>query len=335
MAEGSVNLKSIVVQGVDAHRAEMIRHEVQSILTPWANIDLELPLRIDLKVVITDEMASAVNRYSAELNISSSKPYRQERLTVKAAGIALSQKLDKLIDAVIIIDIDPWMEDTGIRMVQRAYLLAHEFGHVLQVGLGTNVSYDFPKPGTSPTHLQAVERFALILRNEYDADIKAYTICQCLRDENGDSIKLGTVLGVDYVQVVADLLDSVCRFVEDVELYRCFDVFTVEELDHRAQSIISELLTVLTHLIVLYASQDDSELLFEMLLKIRGFTEYLEPSWKDFIGGITSDESEDGVRLLAGVLNSVFDRIGLEYEDMPDGSRYMHVHQPIHCTDTE
>lgn len=329
MKQHTITLESIAVEGTDEDRRREIETEIRTQIKGLIKTDLELYDDIQLSIIITDQMAAAVNRATTELGREVSAPYQRERNSTRSVGIVVCSPKRQPVVARIIMDIAPWLGQSSDDIVQRAYLLGHEFGHVLQKGRNAESSWTtLLNPNRS--YSDELTRLASLIRDEFDADITACSFCDmCLRDDDGKKVSISPFIGSWHIQIAQDLLRQLCDFAStDVLNYRV-SYTGLNDLHPKAGSLISELLTTLAHGVALYAIDEDIESFLSALKKCPGFNEYIEPDWKSFLGSLCGDENNSCEQELVRITSSVFHRVGLIVEDMPEGGIFVHVHEPV------
>lgn len=326
-----LTIQGIDVEGTCEATAEEAVSELRSVLEPFAKIDLELVHPVDLRVLLSDRMGAAVDCVTAAYGRAVVAPYQQERHAVRAAGIVLTAPTRPPIDATIVLDVDPWTRQTPEDRVMRVYLLGHEFGHVLQQGMGTGLSWE-RVPGEVRTHASEVRRAAQVMRDEFGADITADTVCKLfLRDDRGLEVHPAHFFGSRFIEAAQELLAALCRFAStDVQGYRVSHV-GLDGLYTKAGPLVGELLLVLTHSAALYAAAGDIKPLRDVLDACPGFAEYVADDWQAFVGALASENSAGGESELVRIAEAVLERLGLVIEDTQDGGLYVHVHEPVFC----
>src|SRR5205085_609821 len=93
-------------------------------------------------------------------------------------------------------------------------------------------------------------------------------------------------LGDGFIGAAGGLLEAMCEFAKnDVWEYRVSGV-GLETLFARANTLLTELLFVLTHLAAIFDAADKLNILRERLLPLRGFQPYVAESWESFASAL-------------------------------------------------
>lgn len=335
MKSCSITLKSIVVSGTDEPHQQAIEAEIRTILEALIKNDLDLCDDVQLSIIVTDQMEAAVDRTTAEYGRVVSAPYQQNRNSVRVAGIVVSSPQRPPVLATIILDIDPWMSSSGEEVAIRTYLVGHEFGHVLQHGRRIGLDWSQP-PIKHRTYSSELARAATIIRDEFDADITASSVCKLfLQDEHGNEVLPASFFGYRFAGSAQDLLNQLCQFATvDVQGYR-ESSNGLNDLYLKIIPLLGELLVVLAHGAALYATANEVESFVSILEECPGFSEYIEPDWKSFIGALCEEGDEACEKEIVRIAEAVLNRLGLIVEDMADGNMYIHVHEPVFCADCD
>ena len=318
-------------------RRDLAEREVRGMVAPFVRLadKLDLVQDVELEVVLTDDMGLHVDRIQASYGKASSSPYNPVRNTVAAQGITLTDPKHPPLRVSIVLNQDGWTKDDGYEVILRAYLFLHECGHVLQQARGTGADWKrWDRP--VQTHEETVRRAAWILWDEFDADLTADNMCRgfVLKDDQGNPVGPGEHLSDSFAGSVADLLDRLCNFVVDeVQAYRC-NRRSLEGLYDDAASLIGELLLVLAHLAALCVGMKKVKELKAVLATLRGFDEYIGDDFQTFLEALAEDSGRTAEPELARICNTVFERVGLEIEDQPQGL-YVRVFEPVFCCDRD
>lgn len=328
-----IRLTSIDVEGADRELAERAQAEVRTVLGPILAVDLDLIQDVELSIVLAERMGDTVDRVMATYGKAAAAPYQQDRAAVRAAGIVITGPRRPPVIATIVYDIDPWTRDTPEDTAIRVYMLGHELGHVLQQGRGTGLTWE-RTPDEVRTHALEVRRAAQVMRDEFDADITADSVCKlCLRGDDGQPVPPAALFGHRYIEAAQELLAACCKFASgELQKYRVFAV-GLEDLYPKAGPLVGELMLVLTHAAALYAGAGDVGPLREALDDCPGFAEYFADDWKAFLRAIAQEDPEEGEAELVRIAEAVLERLGLVVEDTEGGGLYVHVQEPVLCED--
>jgi hypothetical protein len=319
-------------------RGDLAEREIRGMVAPFVRLSdkLDLVQDVELDVILTDDMGPHVNRIKAGYGNTSSSPYNPVRNTVAARGITLTDPRRPPLRASIVLDQDAWTKDGGYEVVLRAYLFLHECGHVLQQARGTGAADWQHWASPARTHEETVRRAAWIIWDEFDADLTADSMCRSfvLKDHQGNPVGPGEHLADSFARSARDLLKRLCTFViNEVQAYRCHRR-SLKGLYENAASMIGELLLVLAHLSALCIGMKKVEELKNELATLRGFCEYIADDFQSFLEALAENSSHAAEPELVRICNAVFDRVGLEIEDQPQGL-YIHVFEPVFCYDSD
>lgn len=331
----SINLASIDIEGEDRAFAESVELEIRTVLEPILSVDLGLVQDVKLSVVLSNNMGEAVDRVTAAYGKAVVAPYQPVRRSVQAAGIVITGPNGPPVDATAVFDIDPWTRQTPEDIAIRVYLLGHEYGHVLQKGRGTGLKWE-RSPDEVRTHTSEIRRAAQVMRDEFDADLTADSVCKCcLHNNDGQPVPPALFFGHRFAESANELLGALCAFVSvDVQMYRV-SAIGLADLYPKAGTLVGELMLVLTHAAALYAGAGDTKPLSESLAVCPGFAEYFADDWHAFLQALTAEDATEGEAELMRITETVLDRVGLVVEDTEDGGLYVHVHEPVMCELTE
>lgn len=326
--------------GVDASalppdRLEPAVREVEGLIRLFADVvdAIEPPHEIALDVVLAETLDTQVDRVIKEHGrFEAVGPYRGARNAVAAHAITLRDPRHAAVRATIIIDHSYWLADVGDIPLIRAYLLIHELGHVLQQARETSADWRRHQEPLR-THEEAIRRAAVILWEEFDADMFSLSVCQRIcRRADGAPLTFASTFGHGFLESAKNLLDRLCAFAQDdVQTYRRTGN-GLEALYPKATSILGELMVVLAHTASAFQADQDIEGLTTALQTFRGFAAYVGDDWEVFLTELRNKDNavaaEDN---LFALIDRVLSRLGLQIEDVSEGEMFVRVVRPALC----
>jgi hypothetical protein len=328
---GRIVVTGVCIDGLDQTCVEQFERFTSFMVDLTAESVQELGLSSDahLRVVAAADFNAAVDSISREFGIVASTPYEAVKHTVQAGGITLWSRDARVpMEFAIVLNPDTCGGHNGIDLVTRCYILSHEFGHVL---IEASRLQDEQRV-LSQTIEDQLEDFARRIIDEVRADRIADSGCRCiLRTDEGEPPSLCELLGVPLLGTTATLLERLCLFAsEHVQIYRVFHT-GFENLWPLGSSLVGELATVLAHLVTHYEREERLPELTEKAKTLGGFDAYLAGDWQELLTCLTAAERNVGMERLPKILLNIFHRVGLEPEDQPDGTLFVHVHEPNFC----
>lgn len=319
-----LRLVDLAIEGLPSERIAAVETEVRSLIHLFELTDIE-GQDVALRIILSDEMAEHVNRIHRELGNRLSAPYSRIRESVVSFGITITAVPRPPLEAWIVVDSAPWSVQDDDSLLVRTYLLAHELGHVLQEARGEGTADVHPLP----TFAAWLEDAAGILQLEFDADRVATGTCGLvLRDVRGEPARAGALWAPRMAGASCAVLSSLCAFVHDVQAYRITSR-GLDSLYPRGSQLVYELLLTLAHALALCDSAEVFAIVEDKLSATEGYAEYLQPDWEGISGALRTGDRAEGARELVRIMSSILARIGLRIEDMPNGSPFVHVHEPL------
>lgn len=330
MSEHRLTLATLTLEGFDDSRSAVVEAEIRNVLNLFVGKDLDLLDDVQMTVIITDRMEHHVDRVRGEHGTEDIIPYQRVRQRVAAHGITLTAPGKGPVRVAVVIDNAAWTNDEAVCKVLRVYMLGHEVGHVLQNADGTGTDWRRWE-GQANTHAVELQKFAATLRDEVDADWTANRTAElCLRDDAGNVGYPGNFFGEGFIEAAEDLSDELAKVAFAVQVYRVTYV-GLDDIAVKAKRLVGELLLVLSHAAPLFAGANRFTELTERLRKSRTFEAYVGPHWDKLIDGLDDTDHLRGEATAAEVADAIFGRLGLVYEDLPDGNVFVHVHEPVLC----
>jgi hypothetical protein len=329
----ALKLEAINLKSLPADRVQIVEREIRDLVGLFEkNSDiLRLRHEVQLNVHLTNKMPELVDEINKDFGKKIKTSYNPIRETVVAQGITITHPEFPPIKIALVFDQSAWTKDDGENIALRIYLIAHEIGHVLQKA---NKPINTPHEGEEPanTHAEGIKNLSKSLIDEFDADIVAGKVCSMiLRDDKGQSVLIGEIMGPWYLHSAHKIIDKLCNFTKhNVQSYR----ETGDGLDGlhiTAAPIIGELLLILTHLIAFYAPIKKLDILKEELQISPGFRGFIEKDWHAFIEALEGPDRSASEAEIVRICESVLWNAGLRIEDLADGTRYIHVHEPFFC----
>jgi hypothetical protein len=329
IGECRFKLEALHSDSLSVDLVDGVENEVRGIFGIFEVIDvLELKHDVLLEVFITDQMGKCVDKVRKDYGKRSNSPYNPLRNTVSAQGITLYHPMVPPLRASIVFDQDLWTKDDNQSLITRFSIAFHEIGHVLQQARGTGTAWiDWEYPAL--THAEVLKRKAQMLRDEFQADVIAEACCKSmLKNEKGEGICLSDVMGPRYVGSAHQLLKKLYDFAKfDIQEY----LVTSKGLNNLTQTsspLIGELLTVLTHAAAFYESSNQMDVLLAALKDAPGFNQFFSEDWDSFVNALIGKDCAVAEKTIVQICNDVLFRLGLHIEDCPDGTQYVHVHDP-------
>lgn len=331
-----VELTSVAVSGVSEDSTGQIESFIRALVSGTRELvaDLALPTPVRLNVLCSTEFEATVDRIRKEYGHRVTGPYQAAKNAVESAGITLHTRDRNPPEFTIVLNAKACDAESNVDITRRYYLIAHEFGHVLIEAqlLGDEVPRDLHR---ATSIAQNLANMAEILLDEIKADRIANWACGLvLRRSDGGPVSLADELGFPLIASAADLLQEICRFVvSGIQHYRVTSL-GLEQLLPRANSLVSESLLVLTHVVALYEAESRLDDLRNILTQIPGFSVYLQDCWPDFVAALTGESETNRQSKLSAVFVQVMAHVGLRVEELQTGSCFVHVHEPRFCTDS-
>ena len=220
--------------------------------------------------------------------------------------------------------LDAWQFDDFISIANRTFWLGHEVGHAIEHGK----MKDLPLEALAWSYGAFFLAVASVVRDEYSANFFGSALCKlAFADQQLDgNALLVSSLGVGHIDSISALCAHLCSFSVEVAAQRCRPQSTpsdLRKLQDTAFSLLQELAIVLTHAVSLHAPSNQDDILRAKLSKIEGFTKYVAASWPDFTAGIADYDRDRSQNLLLRFFDGVLSRLGLRFEDTPQGI-YLH-----------
>lgn len=331
----TLKLKGISLKNLPADRVEVVEKEIRDIVSLFEKVsdNFSLQHEVQLKVYLTNKMGELVNEINKDFGRKIETPYNPIRNTVAAQGITITHPKFPPIKIAVVFDQNAWAKDDSENIATRVYLIAHEMGHVLQKAYKPDtISISREKGAAGLTHVEAVKNLSKGILDEFDADITAGSICNMiLRDDKGQSVCIGEVLGPWFLASAHKIFEMLCNFTKhNLQSYRETGV-GLDGLHPTAAPIIGELLLILTHLIALYKQAKKLDILKENLQILPAFGGFIERDWRAFIEALDGHDRSVSEAEIFRICESVLWNIGLRIEDFQDGEMYIHVHEPFFC----
>jgi hypothetical protein len=324
-------LEALHINRLIENRVEVIEKELNALIGIFENNSDSLELRhdVNLSIYLTDQMAECVDKVRKDYGMKNITPYEPMRNSVAAFGITLYHPERPPLNASIVFNQEPWMQDYGENIVLRTYLVYHEIGHVLQEARGSGVNWH-NKDRTVMPYAETVQRLPAILRDEFVADIIAGDVCNAiLRNDKNQPIWPSEIMGPWFIDSVHQLMGNLCDFARhDVQNYRVTGI-GLEGLLPKVAPLITELFLVLAHVAALYAQADKMDLLRTAMENINGFSSLVAEDWDAFLKALAKEDGADAEAEIIRIFDAVLSRLGLRIDDLPGGNLYIHVHEPV------
>jgi len=330
-ARSRLVLRGVVSEGLPAAAANAAEREIRTVFAIAEHCAAVMERRAEVSVRITADLEAAVDRFNHEHGLFGS-PYSRKRPCSEASGIVLTVPSDAN-DArhVIVVDASLWPNRSSEHVVLRTMSLACLIGRLINLH-----DPGLQEPGeavSSGEHARDLRRRALALSSEHVASIAGASICGvCLRDLNGNPVRIADHAGPGLLQMASDLLGQLSVFATlDLPIYRVHSI-GFEDLYPTAMDLTDSLLRCAVQLIALFHVENRTVDLRRELVGLNGYSAFLEPVWDHVVEGCTTPQRSVQVQSFSAALIELLSRLGLRAEDQEDGGVYLHVHEPTSCS---
>lgn len=325
-----ISVTSVTVEGLDSELCRSAESEIRSLLTPFERVPLDLDGDVALSVLVTDRMEEHVDRIRRDHG-SQAAPYQRQREGGEAGGLVLTAPGGPPFATTIVLHNSFWSHSDGQATVDRVYMLAFMFAHVIDRRQRPNAEGDL-QDDERRTHAEAVRSAARVVVDAFDAHCTAVDLCRLwLSSADGTPLRFSEMYGASPVGSAHELGEKLSVFATiDVQFYRVTAV-GLEDLYPRVGPMLGQTMLVLVHALALFAADDRVDVLMEALALSPGFKAYILPdadALRAAIGAADKSEREAGV---VAVLERTLQRLGLRIEDQPEGGLYVHVAEPVLC----
>lgn len=323
-------LSRVVTDGLDDNASATAEAEVKNLfqLACLAGVACQ---PVDISVQLTDALTEAIDQFNVQHGIAAPPFDRTRPQGISFAKVLAVPSQSSTSSYVIVLDSALWSQSSAENVVYRAHGLARLLSHIVvkhQAGRATPI----PKTALGPYAFSLWQRVS-VLCDAWDEQVTAVGICNaCLRDQEGNAVPLTEFVGGQSMQMVSEFLDQLCIFASfDVQFYRVTAI-GLDDLPPTALSLSMGLLASVLEAASLFAACSKFEQFCSAVSCMNGFDEFLEPIWATIINGCISEDSHALRHALTEAVVVLFDRLGLQIEDMDDGDLYVHVHEPAMCS---
>jgi hypothetical protein len=293
----------------------------------WEQVE---PLHdVELDVALVENLDERVDRVMTEHGrFETVGPYRSARNAVVAHAITLRDPRQAHVRATIVMNHVYWLLDGAEPSVWRTQMLAHELGHVRQQACGTSADWR-RHHGPPASHDDNLRRAALVLWEEFGADVFSFPICKAMfRDENEKPIPCAPLFGMSFVETACTLLDRLCVFTRDVV---GADGVGARALYIKGASLLGESLLTLAHAAAAFHVDDRLAEMTATLNRHRGFRAYLADIWEPFLTQLRKTETAAAAEEpLIELMDRALRRLGLVIANPLQGFRVALV-PPVLC----
>ncbi|MBX3357309.1 MAG: hypothetical protein KF745_02665 [Phycisphaeraceae bacterium] len=328
--EQRITIASIRIEGLADELAQKADAEIRGLLVPFEQSDLELVAPVHLSVLVTDRMAEHVDRINHE-HKSRAGPYCRQKAAVASGGIMLTAPGGPPLQITLVLDNFPWGRSDSAAIVERVYMLAFMFGHVLR--RGQMEAEEQPGLGrVTGLHARQVRGTVAAVLTAYDIDRTAIALCRhWLRCDNGDPVPVADFLSAGFIDAAHALGERLSVFATiDVQFYR-FTGVGLEDLHPRIGPLLAETILIFVHALALCETEEHINSLLQAASQSPGLKEYLLPETDAIFKAISANEQADREGQMAAVFERILGRLGLCIEDLPEDGLHVHVSEPVLC----